>query len=52
MALMIAAGEGHADAVMALVTAGADRVVRNKKREQAADVAASRGHSTFAKLLR
>jgi ankyrin repeat protein len=45
------AQEGHAEAVKALLNAGADRNLRNKKRETAIDIAAASGHAEIAPLL-
>jgi ankyrin repeat protein len=49
---MIAADEGRADVVKALVQARADRTLRNKKRETASDVAVASGHAEIARLLK
>jgi len=51
-ALMIASQEGRADIVKALLSAGADRTLRNKKRETAADIAVASGHSGIVALLK
>ena len=51
-ALMIAASEGQAATAQALLAAGADRGLRNKKREKAFDVASAAGHLELAEALR
>jgi ankyrin repeat protein len=49
---MIASQEGQVDIVKALLDAGADRTLRNKKRETAIDVAVASGHAEIARLLK
>ena len=44
--------EGQADAAKVLLAAGADKSLRNKRREKAADVASSSGHADLAEALR
>jgi serine/threonine-protein phosphatase 6 regulatory ankyrin repeat subunit B len=51
-ALMIASHEGRADIVKALLNAGADRTLRNKKRDTAVDVATASGHAEIVQLLK
>ena len=51
-ALMIAAGEGQAEVVKALLGAGADRGLRNQKRERATDVAKIAGNTALADVLK
>jgi ankyrin repeat protein len=51
-ALMLAAQEGQIDIVKAFLSAGADRTLRNKKREAASEVALASGHPAIAQLLR
>jgi len=51
-ALMIAAHEGKANIVEALLQGGASKALRNKKREIAFDVAVGSGHADIARLLR
>jgi ankyrin repeat protein len=48
---MIAAFEGHTEITRTLVEAGADKRLRNKRRETAADIAVAAGHLDIAKLL-
>ena len=50
-ALMLAAEEGHAAIVQILIGAGADTSLRNKKREQAKDIASAFGHANVVQLL-
>ena len=50
--MMLAARDGWADAVKALLAAGADPSLRNKKRERAVDIALSAGHTEIFELLR
>jgi uncharacterized protein len=49
---MIASAEGHTDVVKALVDGGADRGLRNKKRQTAADIAQASGQPAVAQLLK
>jgi len=49
---MIACAEGHVEAAKALIDAGADRGLRNKKRQTAADIAAVSGHAAITELLK
>jgi ankyrin repeat protein len=49
---MIASYEGRADIVKALLNAGADRTLRNKKRDTAVDVATASGHAEIVQLLK
>jgi ankyrin repeat protein len=49
---MIAARAGYAEVVTALINAGADRSLRNKKRETAGDIAAALGHTNIAQMLK
>ena len=49
---MISCQEGQTDVVTALLSAGADRTLRNKKRETAADIAMASGHPAIASLLK
>jgi len=49
---MIASHEGWVDIVKALLHAGADRTLRNKKRETAVDVAVASGHAEIVQLLK
>jgi ankyrin repeat protein len=51
-ALMIAAREGRADIMRALLQARADRTLRNRKRETARDIAVASGHADIAQLLK
>jgi uncharacterized protein len=51
-ALMLAAQEGQIDIVRAVLSAGADRTLRNKKREAASEVELASGHPEIAQLLR
>jgi uncharacterized protein len=51
-ALMIASQEGKMDVVKTLLNAGADRTLRNKKRETAVDIAVASGHLGIAQLLK
>jgi ankyrin repeat protein len=44
--------EGHADVVNALIKAGANTDLRNKKRETAYDIAVASGQSNVANLLK
>jgi ankyrin repeat protein len=48
---MLAAREGHAASVKALLEAGADSGLRNKKRERADGLASAAGHGDIAVLL-
>jgi len=50
-ALMIAAGNGFADAVDVLLEAGADREIKQAEGKTAADVARERGHAELAARL-
>lgn len=49
-ALMLAAEAGQRGTVELLLTAGADRSLRNKRRGQAAEIATSGGHRELADL--
>lgn len=49
--LMIAAGNGFADAIDALLSAGADRMRKTDDGKTAADFARARGHSALAERL-
>jgi ankyrin repeat protein len=49
---MIAARTGATDVVKLLVESGADRRLRNKKRETAHDVAVAAGHADIAAMLK
>jgi ankyrin repeat protein len=49
---MIASQEGKLDVVKTLLSARADRTLRNKKRETAADIAVASGHPEIAQLLK
>ena len=49
---MIAAQEGKPEVVRALLAAGADRNLRNKKRETAADIARALGQTAVVDQLR
>ena len=49
---MIAAREGHTEVVKAMLAAGADPSLRNKKRETAKETATVSGHSTIAAMFR
>jgi uncharacterized protein len=51
-ALMIAAGNGFAEAVDVLLAAGADKSLKTPEGKTAADFAHERGHRELAKLLR
>jgi ankyrin repeat protein len=51
-ALMIAAGNGFADAVDVLLAAGADKSLKTPEGKTAADFAHERGHEELAKRLR
>jgi serine/threonine-protein phosphatase 6 regulatory ankyrin repeat subunit B len=51
-ALMIASHEGRVDILKALLHAGADRTLRNKKRETAIDVAIASGRPEIVQLLK
>jgi len=44
--------EGQVEVVRALLNAGADRNLRNKKRETASDIATASGHAAIAQLLK
>jgi len=49
---MMASLEGRLDVVRELLKAGADRNLRNKKRETAIDIATAAGHAEIAQLLK
>ena len=49
--LMMAAYEGRTQIASTLVEAGADKRLRNKRRETAAEIALVSGHREVAKLL-
>jgi len=51
-ALMIASQEGNADVVKNAAERRADRTLRNKKRETAADIATASGQPAIAQLLK
>jgi uncharacterized protein len=51
-ALMMAVRAAHLEIVQTLINAGADRRLRNKKRETAGDIAASLGNTTIAQILK
>jgi ankyrin repeat protein len=50
-ALMTAVQEGQVDVVKALLAAGADRKLRNKKPETASDIARLNGRTELLSLL-
>jgi ankyrin repeat protein len=49
---MIAARAGQTEVVKTLIDAGADRNLRNKKRETASDIATALGHADIVQMLR
>jgi ankyrin repeat protein len=49
---MIAARAGRIDIVRTLINAGADRYLRNRKRETAGDIALALGHASIAQMLK
>jgi ankyrin repeat protein len=49
---MIAARAGQAEVVKLLIEAGADRWLRNRKRETAGDLAAASGYAAIAQMLK
>ena len=49
--LMMAAREGRTDIAQTLIESGADRHLKNKRRETAAEIAAVAGHEAISKLL-
>lgn len=51
-ALMLAAEAGAESVVAVLLEAGADRNLRNSRREMASDIAAAAGHERLAKTLK
>ncbi|MDH3970774.1 MAG: ankyrin repeat domain-containing protein [Gammaproteobacteria bacterium] len=50
-ALMLAASQNHIKTVAALLESGAEITIRNKKREQARDIAEAAGHPRIMLLL-
>jgi len=49
--LMMAAREGQSETAQVLIEGGADRRLRNKRRETASDIAATTGHEAVSRLL-
>jgi ankyrin repeat protein len=49
---MMAVRSGHVELVNRLINAGADRRLRNKKRETAGDIAATVGNTAIAQILK
>jgi ankyrin repeat protein len=49
---MLASAAGHGEVVKALLEAGADRGLRNKRRQTAVDIATVTGQSAVVELLK
>ena len=49
---MLASAAGHGEVIKALLQAGADRGLRNKRRQTAIDIAKASGQTAVAELLK